>query len=197
MRRILLIEASPRPEAFSRRAAALLLARLQALHPGAECLRRDLARTPPPPIDAAFDRAMRLPEAYRTAEDHAALAVSETLIGELEATDGLVIATPMHNYTVPAVLKCWIDQVVRPRRSFGFGPNGKYGLLADRPCFLVTAAGGQHGPGAQPDFLVPYLRAVLGTIGIHTVDVLSLQGTTRGGTDPMAEAARWVEEKVK
>lgn len=194
MRRILVVEASPRAESVSRRAAAVLLDRLRGLYPEAAFLRRDLAREPPPPIDAAFDRAMRLPETERSAADRAALAASEALIGELETTDGLVIATPMHNYTVPAALKTWIDQVVRPRRSFGFGPNGKFGLLADRPCFLITAAGGRHGgAGEQPDFLVPYLRAILGTIGIHDVQALPLQGTTRGGPDPMAEVAPWLD----
>lgn len=196
MRRILHLDSSPKSGSFSRQGSALVLARLTALHPGAEVLRRDLGLAPPPHVDAAFDRAMRLEEAARSAEDRAALALSEVLIGELEATDAVVLGTPMHNYTVPSCLKAWIDHVLRPRRGFAFGPQGKVGLLADRPTFVVTAAGGAHGgPGEQPDFLTPYLRAAFGTLGIHDVHILSLQGTTRGG-DPMAQVGPWLDRLI-
>ncbi|MBN8892447.1 MAG: hypothetical protein ABT00_14685 [Bordetella sp. SCN 68-11] len=194
IRRILHLDCSPKPGSFSRRASALVMARLAVLHPEAEVLRRDLGLAPPPHVDAAFDMAMRMPAEARGPADHAALALSEVLIGEIEATDALVIGTPMHNYTVPSCLKAWLDHVVRPRRAFGFGPQGKFGLLVDRPGYIVTAAGGAHGgAGEQPDFLVPYLRAILATIGIRSVRVLSLQGTTRGGGDPMGEAAAWLD----
>ena len=95
----------------------------------------------------------------------------------------------MHNYTVPAVLKAWIDQVVRIRRSFSSTPAGKVGLLHDRPVFLVVASGGWFsrpsptGAPAQPDFLTPYLRAALGTIGLTDVTVIVLEGLTRGANE--------------
>ena len=116
------------------------------------------------------------------------------LIRELEAADIVVIATPMHNYTVPAVLKAWIDHIVRIHRTFASTPAGKVGKLPDRPVYLVVASGGWFtqpspvGTPPQPDFLTPYLRAVLGTIGLHTVTVLPLEGVTRG---PDAVAAAW------
>ena len=197
MQRILILESSPKTDSFSRAGTAALIARLAIVHSNAPLLRRDLGMAPPPHVDAGFDRAMRLPVEARTPADHAALALSEELIGELEATDGLVIGTPMHNYTVPSCLKAWIDHVVRPRRSFGFGPQGKFGLLADRPTYIVTASGGPHGGvGEQPDFLVPYLRAILATIGITSLQVLSLQSTTRqttGQGDAMTPLAGWLD----
>ena len=100
----------------------------------------------------------------------------------------------MHNYTVPAVLKAWIDQVVRIRRTFASTPTGKVGTLKDRPVFIVVASGGWFtgpspaGTPAQPDFLTPYLRAVLTTIGLTTIHVLTLEGVTRGSD---ALAAAW------
>ena len=122
-----------------------------------------------------------------------ALAASEALIEELAAADVLVVATPMHNYGVPAVLKAWVDQIVRIHRTFASTPGGKVGMPADRPVWLVVASGGwftgpsPSGAPAQPDFLTPYLRAVLATIGIRDLHILTLEGVTRGAD--IAEAA--------
>ena len=115
-----------------------------------------------------------------------AFARSEALIQELENADAIVIATPMHNFTVPAVLKAWIDQVVRINRTFTSTPTGKVGTLTDRPVFIVIASGGWFsgpspaGTPAQPDFLTPYLQIVLNTIGLRDIHVLALEGVTRG-----------------
>ncbi len=184
-RTILQIEASPAGAASaSRRLAAALVAALCAREPGARVVRRDLAQDPPALVDAGFAAAIRVPPDVHTDRQRAALAVAEALIGELEAADLLVIGTPMHNYTVPAVLKAWIDQVLRINRSFRSTPAGKVGLLKDRPTFVVSAAGGLHaGDGArQPDFLTPYLTAVLATIGIRQVAFLPAQGLSRDPT---------------
>jgi len=97
-----------------------------------------------------------------------------------------VIATPMHNYGVPAVLKAWVDQIVRINRTFRGTPAGKVGLLADRPAYLVVASGGWFtgpspaGTPAQPDFLTGYIRAALATIGITSLHMIALEGVTRG-----------------
>ena len=184
MTSILYIAVSPRgPGSWSRRLGAELLARLERRHPGARVVRRDLAADPPPPIDAAFAEAiLRRPEEW-CAADRDALGYSEQVIGELEIADVVAIATPMNNYTVPATLKTWIDHVVRIRRTFAGTPQGKVGLLRDRPTYVVSAAGGYHAGDAavlQPDFLTPYLRAILATIGIHDVRFLAAQGVTRG-----------------
>lgn len=183
MRTILHLTCSPkRPPGFSRLIADELLARLVAANPGARAIHRDLAADPPPVPDAAFSAAVLA----AAPADAPAFAASEMLIGELERCDALVIATPMHNYGVPVVLKAWIDQVVRIRRSFESTPAGKTGLLRDRPVFVVVAAGGwfagpsPSGTPPQPDFLTPYLRAVLGTIGLTDLAFVTLEGLTRG-----------------
>jgi FMN-dependent NADH-azoreductase len=102
----------------------------------------------------------------------------------------------MHNYTVPAVLKAWVDQIVRIHRSFSSTPGGKVGKLPDRPVWLVVASGGWFtgpsptGAPAQPDFLTPYVRAVLNTIGINDLHILTLEGVTRGAAIADAAFAR-------
>jgi FMN-dependent NADH-azoreductase len=182
MQTILYLSCSPRgPASHSLSFAEELLTRLRQHYPAATIRRRDLAANPPHFVDAAFSHAILDP-----ANPPRAFAHSEELIQELEHADALVIATPMHNFTVPAVLKAWIDQVVRIRRTFESTPTGKIGLLADRPVFVVITSGGwfsgpsPSGVPAQPDFLTAYLRAVLTTIGLRDIHILTLEGVTRG-----------------
>lgn len=181
MRAILYLTCSPRgPRAHSRTISGELVARLLAAEPGARVIERDLFATPPVLVDGGFTAAILASPPDFGAP---ALAASEALIDELESCDAVVIGTPMNNYTVPATLKTWIDHVVRIRRTFAGTPQGKVGLLRDRPTYVVTVAGGYHAGDAavlQPDFLTPYLRAVLATIGIHDVRFLTAQGVTRG-----------------
>jgi FMN-dependent NADH-azoreductase len=180
MREILLLICGPRGDAsisqsFGEEVAGLLTRR----HPDARIVRRNLEATPLP--GAAYCNALVTPDA-----GPAPFAHSDTLIQELEAADALIIATPMHNYTVPAALKAWIDHVVRIRRTFASTPSGKAGLLRDRPVFLIVASGGwftepaPNGAPAQPDFLTPYMRAVLNTIGIADIRIVTLEGVARG-----------------
>ena len=103
------------------------------------------------------------------------IARSEELIAELESSDFVVIGTPMHNFTVPSALKAWIDHVVRVRRTFNVTKEGKVGRLRDRPVFVAVSSGGRFSGerARQPDFLTPYLKAVLGTIGLHDLTLSS------------------------
>lgn len=107
---------------------------------------------------------------------------SQELIWELESADVVVIATPMHNFTVPATLKLWIDHVVRVRWTFNVTPEGKVGTLRDRPVFIAAASGGRFSGERvrQPDFLTPYLKAILGITGLHDLTFFSVQGTAFG-----------------
>lgn len=198
MRHILYLSCSPRGrDAHSHQFATTLISALSARHAGVHLVHRDLAATPPPFVDAGFSSAI-------LAADNAApaLAVSETLIREVEAADAVVIATPMHNFGVPAVLKAWIDQIVRIHRSFRSTPAGKVGALADRPVFVVVAAGGWFtgpsptGAPAQPDFLTPYLRTIFATIGLHDIRFVPLEGLARGA-DHVARAFEQARSRIQ
>jgi FMN-dependent NADH-azoreductase len=126
------------------------------------------------------------------------MAESETLIGELEHADYVVIGTPMHNFTAPAALRLWIDLVVRARRTFEVTRMGKVGKLRDRPVFVAISSGGvfSGARARQPDFLTPYLKAVLGVAGLQDVAFFSIQGTAYG-PDAVAERRADVEAELK
>jgi FMN-dependent NADH-azoreductase len=184
MTKILHIESSSqaRESSLSRRVSIQVVQRLQDLT-GGEVVSRDLVRPTLPHVNDAFVEAMFVPADDRTAEQSLALALSETLIQELEVADAVVIGCPMYNYSIPSALKAWLDHVVRARRTFVHTPSGPRGLLRDRPTFIVTSSGGvyREGPGTKVDFLSPYLTAVLGKMGIHDVRFVQVEGVALGG----------------
>jgi FMN-dependent NADH-azoreductase len=146
----------------------------------AQVRRRDLGFEPIPHSGPTYAAALATPASLAAAGRSAeALQLAEQLIDEVESSDVIVIGTPMNNFTVPSVLKAWIDQVLRVGRTMRSTPAGKVGMLRDRPVFVGVASGGVFmGERAnQPDFLTPYVSAVLDCIGLRTVHYLPLQGT--------------------
>ncbi|MGH6617434.1 FMN-dependent NADH-azoreductase [Sphingomonas sp.] len=175
---ILHIICSPRPGSHSRHLSSAVVDRLIAGRPDARVTTRDLGRDPLPPVNHDFAESLSSPAALAAVVGTDIFDLSDQLIVELERADILVIGTPMNNFTVPVTLKAWIDQVVRIGRTFMPSPAGKVGLLKDRPVFIAIASGGFFlGDNArQPDFLTPYLTAILGCIGLTDIRFLSLQG---------------------
>lgn len=158
---------------------------------------RDLAQSPLPPIGRAYAMAITAD----TAHDAQEFDCSERLIVELEQHDILFIVTPMHNFTVPAALKLWLDHVIRIHRSFQATPQGKVGAMKDRPTFVLVSSGGFFAGerARQADFLTPYLRYALASIGIHDVHFIALQGLVFGPqavAQAMLEAHQQLSEKL-
>jgi FMN-dependent NADH-azoreductase len=185
MKTILRVSFSPRGQAseshrLSQRIVDLLLDR----QPGAEVIDRDFGNGSLAQVDGSYAQSQGGPV---DVSSDGSIAQSEDLIGELERADILIISTPMHNLIMPSALKAWIDHVVRVRRTFNITAAGKVGALRDRPVFLAIASGGRYsGERAnQPDFLTPYLRVILGMIGLKDLTFFSVQGT---GSSPDALA---------
>jgi FMN-dependent NADH-azoreductase len=195
---ILHVSCSPRGQAAeSYRLSQNIIGRLLRKYPDATVVERVLGGGG----DIAFidaDYALSQQSAADVSQA-GTMARSEVLVEELERADVVVIGTPMHNLTVPAPLKAWLDHVVRARRTFNVTPAGKVGLLRDRPVFIAISSGGRFSGerARQPDFLTPYLQAVLGMIGLHDLTFFSVQGTasdpdvvaqTRAATDQALHA---------
>ena len=174
--KVLHISASARHEgSLTRRVAAELVERLGA----ATVVDRDVARHTPGLVDDAWVAAnFTAPEA-RDAAMTARLAESDALVDELAAADVVVISAPIYNFGVPAALKAWIDMIGRVGRTFRYTAEGPVGLLEGKRAFVVTASGGT-GFGSDIDFATPYLRHILGFVGIDEVEVL---GAERGDVD--------------
>lgn len=107
--------------------------------------------------------------------DRSALALSDELIHELLSADELVLVAPVYNFGIPAALKAWVDQVLRAGKTFRFDEDGPVGLAPALRAWIVTASGSTR-VGSDFDFNTPYLRAVLGFIGIPEVRVIAADG---------------------
>ncbi|SAI66156.1 acyl carrier protein phosphodiesterase [Bordetella ansorpii] len=180
---------SPRgADSESTRLSRIVLDALLDRHPAAAVQSHDHAALAH--VDAVYAVELGTPQPPADAIQPGTLRTSDALIRDLEAADCVVIGTPMHNYTVPSALKAWIDHVVRVRRTFQPTPQGKVGTLHDRPIYVATSSGGLYsGENArQPDFLTPYLKVALRTIGLTDMTFFSVEGTAYG--EPAVMQAR-------
>jgi len=91
-----------------------------------------------------------------------------------------VIAAPMINFTIPSTLKSWVDYVARAGRTFRYSEKGPEGLVTGKQVILVVARGGVYAGNPALDFQVPYLKSVLGFLGMTDVEVIEVEGTAFG-----------------
>ncbi|WP_063022214.1 FMN-dependent NADH-azoreductase [Nocardia niwae] len=162
MSTLLHLDASARRQSISRVLSAAFADAWRAGHPDGDYRYRDLAAEPVPFIGEAWtelcDAVLALPSTdpaqlgalVRTPEQAAAWKVVEPLLTELLAADVILIGTPMYNYSVPASLKAWLDQVTFPRMSLGH-----------RRFVVTSARGGAYSPGAPKaayDYQERFLR---------------------------------------
>ncbi len=187
MKNILLVESSPRgSDSYSSQAARSIVNELQTRNPGAKVLVRDLGQNPPPHVGLPFITGMYAAPGQQTPDQARALAFSDTLIEEILGADTIVIAVPMHNFGVSSRLKAWIDHVVRVGRTFSYGANGPQGLVKDKRVIVVLASGGvySHEKMKAFDFVQPYLRTILGFIGLTDVDFVRVEGVASSTIGP-------------
>ncbi|MBO2651529.1 FMN-dependent NADH-azoreductase [Shewanella algae] len=131
---------------------------------------RDLAAEPLPVLDGEIATGLRGGEQLSERQQQA-LALSDELIQELKNHDTLVIAAPMYNFGIPTQLKNWIDLIARAGVSFSYTENGPVGLITGKRAVVITTRGGVH-KDSTTDHVVPYLKTVLGFIGITEVETV-------------------------
>ncbi|EJX1330637.1 FMN-dependent NADH-azoreductase [Vibrio parahaemolyticus] len=139
---------------------------------------RDLAANPLPVLDFAVATALRATEDL-SQEQQVVVDLSDTLIEEVKAADTLVIAAPMYNFTIPTQLKNWIDLIARAGVTFKYTENGVQGLIEGKKAIVVTTRGGIH-KDSPTDNVTPYLRTVLGFVGITDVEFVYAEALNMG-----------------
>ncbi|MDX8355618.1 FMN-dependent NADH-azoreductase [Cognatiyoonia sp. IB215182] len=174
MPKLLVIDSSPRgPASVSRTMTDRFVADWKAAHPDGEVRRRDLTYTGLEFVTGPWLKAYFTPPPEQTDADKAALALSDTLAQEVLDADEIAISTPVYNYNVPAILKAWIDHIVR--KGMTLGMNGM-GLVTDTKATVLIASGGVYTEGspiAHRDIAPQYLRVVLEAIGITDVTIIA------------------------
>jgi FMN-dependent NADH-azoreductase len=149
-------------------------------------VRRDLGADPVPHLTHANLAGVRGVPA--TEAEHAARALSDALIAELRAADTIVIGAPMYNFSVATTLRSWFDHVLRAGETFRYSEKGPEGLLAGKRVIVVESRGGLYseGPAQAIDFQEPYLRHLLGFMGLDDVTFVRAE---KIGYGPEARAA--------
>lgn len=170
---------------------------------------RDIGQNPPSIINHDWIAASFTPAEQREPWMRETLAESEQLVDELVAADVLVIGAPLYNFGMPAALKAWIDQIVRPGRTVEVDESNRLDpyvpMLADRPrhAVILSARGGigfgVGGEMAHMNHLEPNLITALGFIGITRVHQIAIEGQEVGGellAESVAQALNQVDALV-
>lgn len=145
---------------------------------GSSIVERDLASNPLPVLDGEIAFGLRGGEELSQKQQDA-LALSDTLIEEIKASDTIVIGAPMYNFSISTQLKNWFDLIARAGVTFSYTENGPVGLLTGKKVIVVTTRGGMHKGGAT-DVMVPYLKTFLGFVGLTDVDVVYSEALNMG-----------------
>jgi FMN-dependent NADH-azoreductase len=182
MSNVLLVLSSPRGEASLSTKVAKSLAQSIVDKSGAALAVRDLGASPPAHIDSEFVVAATAPSDEPTAAQKAAAEESDRLIAEIASADTVVIGAALINFAVTSPLKSWFDHLAVRGKTFHYTEAGPEGLLKGKKAYVVVASAGVYsdGPTAAIDFASPYIRHMLGFMGITDVDVIRVEGLAFG-----------------
>jgi FMN-dependent NADH-azoreductase len=188
---LLRIDSSPLDSgsSISRQLTAEFVQHWRQAWPEGKVITRDLTLSQLPPITSEWIGAAFSPPAGLTPRQREVLAISNEFIGELQAADEYVIGVPMYNFSIPAVLKLWIDQIVRAGKTFSYEGGTPAGLLFQKKATFVIASGGTYNegtPAAAMNFVEPYLRSIFAFVGVTDIRFVNAGGTAqlRYGADP-------------
>lgn len=179
MSTLLKIDVSPRGDySVSRKLAGEFATQWKASHSDGTVVVRDLMATELPFVELPWIAGAYSTPDQHTPEQKAAIKVSDALIDELLAADEIVIGTPMYNFSTPAILKAYIDHIVRVGRTFSASYEG---LAKGKKVTIIIASGSVYAPGSHMESYNAesgYLKQILGFIGITDVTVFLAGGTS-------------------
>ncbi len=105
--------------------------------------------------------------------------LADELIEEVKAADIIVLGVPMYNFGVPSELKSWFDHIARAKVTFEYTAHGPVGLLKNKKVYVVTTRGGIH-KGQSTDTETPFLKTILGFVGLDDVEFIYAEGLNMG-----------------
>lgn len=174
---VLIIKSSPAAShSVSNEMADYLMSQLQEKDVNYRFQVRDLALTPAPMYSTEILNTFYTPLDQLTQEQERIAAPSLTYIEEIKTADLIVIASPMHNFSITSLLKTYLDQICRMGLTFRYSEAGPEGLIKDKQAIIIATAGGDFlsDENKHKDFQAPYLNHVLNFIGIEAVERVSV-----------------------
>lgn len=192
--KILQINSSVRgPASTSTKIATSIVQHLRAVEPEAKVEVRELASQPI--LDEQALGALFTPADARTPEQQARVAVDDATIEQVKEADVVVLGVPLYNLGEPVQLKAWIDAISRAGVTFRYTANGPEGLLQGKKVFVAFSRGGKY-KGTPYDTQTPYLRNMLGFLGMTDVTFLHAEGLAMG-EDAAAKALAEVQAEIE
>lgn len=180
MKKIIHITSSTNGEnSFSTQLGKAIIEKIQTQYPDSEITNRDLIADPAPYVSAEHVAAFFTPEDLHTMEMIESASYSKTAVNELLESDILVISAPLINLSIPAQLKSWIDHITRSGQTFRYSEAGPEGLVRGKKVFLALSGGSVYSEGMMKDYdnMVPYLKVILGFLGMTDLTVYWAEGT--------------------
>lgn len=195
---LLMINSSPRTNSVSSSLTRRFAEEWQAENTNGRVIERNLSDGSLPLLNEAWIAAAYTPDAQRSPEQRKLLALSDQLIDEVMAADVILMGVPMHNFSVPAAFKAWIDLIARAGKTFAYSELGPKGLVpATKKVVAVITRGGVFSPeNAASDHLAGYLRQVLGFIGLTDVKFVHADRQSMG-QDVASESIGTAELQLK
>jgi FMN-dependent NADH-azoreductase len=170
---LLAVNTSPRFDiSVSRALTAEFIRQWRTEYPGDGLVVRDLPKTHLPFVDLPWIGGAFSPPEDHAPDHSAAISISNDLVAELQAADHIVIGTPMYNFSIPALLKAYFDQIIRVGLTVS---SGYEGMLTGKSATVILATGGDFRPGspyAAANMASRYIVQLLGFIGITDVQVV-------------------------
>jgi FMN-dependent NADH-azoreductase len=152
-------------------------------YPGSTVQEVNLAEQDIPHLNPVILRSFFTPGDQLTAEDKTSIHYSNEAVQQLLAADIIVIGAPLYNFTIHTALKAWIDHITRAGLTFGYNENGPFGLVKGKQVYVAMSSGGVYseGPLQSADFVAPYLKTMLGFLGMTDVTIFRAEGVKVNG----------------
>ena len=195
MSALLHVDSSPRAASVSSLLASVFVEKWKQQNPTGTVFHHNTSHERIPYLNEATIAAIFTPAAKRTDAQKQTLAFSDQLVDELLAAEVVVLGAPMWNLSIPASLKAWIDLIVREGRTFAFTGDGVAPLVPPgKRVYVFSARGGAYPAGTafqEFDLQEPYLRKILGVIGLTRIDFICAEhqsGDAEAAAEGLAQA---------
>jgi FMN-dependent NADH-azoreductase len=180
---VLHVCANPKPteESVSKQLAAAFFGKLIELKPEVELVNVDLYDEKPPFYSYELYKRAWYPvfdEGYEPSKvEDMALNYASKQAASFNEADVLVLTMPMWNFTVPAIMKAWMDQILCPGLTFSISKeDGIKPLHKVKSIVLLVASGGVYKEDDERDALTRQVRNAFGFIGIDDLEVVWAEG---------------------
>lgn len=185
MKKILHIISSPQGEtSVTKKLGNTIIEKIKVKYPDSIVQERNLATISFPHLDELQIASWFTPAENHSPEQKKAIRISDEAIAEMQEADIYVINAPFYNFAIPSTLKAYLDHITRPGITFRYSESGKpEGLLKNKKAYLAIASSGVYSEGEFKsfDFVSPYLKFILGFLGITDIDIIRAEGLKING----------------